>query len=175
MSVLGNEQRYGAVAQAIHWLTAILVLAAWLVAGTWEGGHPEMKVLHETLGLGVFALVILRILWRGLDRRPAELPGNRFLAVIARLTHWALYALLILLPLSAIVGSWLEGHALTVYGIGTIGPFLATSRATGHSILEVHQLLGDAIMIVAGLHAAAAIFHAVVLRDRTLVRMLPVG
>ena len=175
MSVLGNEQRYGVVAQAIHWLTAVLVLAAWLVAGTWRGGHPEMKVLHETLGLSVFALVILRILWRGLDRRPAELPGNHFLAVIARLTHWALYALLVLVPLCAIVGSWLEGQTLTVYGVGTIGPFLATSRATGRQILEVHQLLGDAIIIVAGLHAVAAIFHAVVLRDRTLVRMLPVG
>lgn len=175
MAVLGNEQRYGAVAQAIHWLTAILVLAAWLVAGTWEGGHPEMKVLHETLGLSVFTLVILRILWRGIDRRPAELPGNRYLAFLARLFHWALYALLLLVPLSAIVGSWLEGHALTVYGIGTIGPFLATSRATGHQILTVHQLLGDAILIVAGLHAAAAIFHAIILRDRTLNRMLPAG
>src|SRR5579862_2084501 len=127
MSVLGNQQRYGAVAQAIHWLTAILVLTAWFVAGTWEGGHPEMKVLHETLGIAVFALVLVRILWRGIDRRPAELPGNRFLALIARLTHWALYALLFLVPLSAIVGSWLEGRALTVYAIGTIGPFLTTS------------------------------------------------
>lgn len=175
MAVLGNEQRYGAVTQLIHWLTAILVLAAWLVAGTWEGGHPEMKVLHETLGLSVFVLVILRVLWRGLDRRPEELPGNRFLALVARLMHWALYTLLFLVPLSAIVGSWLEGHALTVYAIGTIGPFLTTSRDAGHLILEAHQLLGDAILIVAGLHAAAAIFHAVILRDRTLNRMLPAG
>jgi cytochrome b561 len=175
MSIRGNEERYGAVAQAIHWLTAILVLAAWLVAGTWEGGHPEMKVLHETLGMGVFALVILRLLWRGVDRRPPEASMNIVLVVISRLTHWALYALLVLLPLSAIFGSWLEGHALTVYGIGTIGPFLTTSRATGHLILEAHQLMGDAIMIIAGLHALAAIFHAVVLRDRILRRMLPIG
>ena len=72
MSVFGNEQRYGAIAQAIHWLTAILVLATWLVAGTWEGGHPEMKVLHETLGLAVFALVLVRVLWRHVDVRPKE-------------------------------------------------------------------------------------------------------
>ena len=175
MSVFGNEQRYGAIAQAIHWLTAILVLATWLVAGTWRGGHPEMKVLHETLGLGVFALVILRILWHGLDRHPAELPGNPLLALTARLTHWALYALLVLIPLTAIVGSWVEGHALTIYGIGTIGPFLTTSRSLGHLILEVHQLLGTTIIWVAGLHAAAAIFHHLILRDRTLRRMLPAG
>jgi cytochrome b561 len=175
MSVFGNEQRYGFVAQVIHWLTAILVLAAWLVAGTWEGGHPEMKVLHETLGLAVFALVLVRVLWRHVDIRPKELPGNAILALLARVVHWALYALLVLIPLTAIVGSWIEGHALTIYGIGTIGPFLTTSRALGHQILKIHQLLGTTIIWIAGLHAAAAIFHQVVLRDRTLRRMLPAG
>jgi cytochrome b561 len=175
MSVLGNDFRYGAVAQAIHWLTAILVLAAWLVAGTWEGGHPEMKVLHETLGLAVFALVVLRVVWRAVDVRPAEPPGNAILALLARVMHWALYALLIFIPLTAIIGSWLEGHALTIYALGNIGPFLTASRTLGHRILDVHQLLGTTIIWLAGLHAAAAIFHQTVLRDRTLRRMLPVG
>ena len=175
MSIFGNQQRYGAITQAIHWLTAIAVLAAWLVAGTWRGGHPEMRVVHETLGLTVFALVIVRLVWRQLDTRPPELPGSPRLALVARLTHFALYALLLLVPLTAIVGSWLEGHALTIYAIGTIGPFLTTSAAIGRKILAVHQLLGTTLIWVAGLHAAAAIFHHVMLRDRTLRRMLPVG
>jgi cytochrome b561 len=175
MSIFGNAHRYGAIAQAIHWLTAILVVAAWLVAGTWRGGHPEMKVLHETLGLAVFALVIVRIAWRHLDTRPPELPGNGLLALAARLMHWALYALLVLIPLTAIIGSWLEGRPLTIYAIGAIGPLLTTSPSLAHKILNVHELLGTAMIWLAGLHAAAAIFHHVAFRDRTLRRMLPAG
>lgn len=176
MSIRGNDRRYGLVAQAFHWITVVLILWTWLIAGTWERGGQSSPILalHETLGFTVFCLVLLRLLWRFFDHRPVEPPMPGIMAAASKLVHWLLYALMVAIPTSAIVGSWLEGHSITVYGVG-VGPFLTTSRSTGHQILEIHQLLGTTIIWVAGCHAAAAIFHHVILKDRVLRQMLPVG
>jgi cytochrome b561 len=175
MSVFGTENRYGLVAQAIHWVTALLVLSAWLIAGSWgrDETAPVMG-LHQSLGFTVFLLVLVRLVWRLFDTRPPKPAVPGLMAFAARVSHWLLYALLVLVPLSAIVGTWREGHDLLVYG-NEIAPMIATSRRLGHQILEIHQLLADALIWLAGFHALAAIFHHLVLRDRVLRQMLPVG
>jgi len=62
---------------------------------------------------------------------------------------------------------------VTVIGLGAIGPFVATSHDFGRALTELHPFLGDAIVWVAGLHTAAALFHHFILRDRVLLSMLP--
>jgi cytochrome b561 len=175
MSIIGNERRYGLGAQALHWVTAILVLWAWLIAGTWgrDETSPIMG-LHQSIGFTVFVLVLVRLAWRLFDTRPAEPPMPTWMALAGKASHWLLYALLVAIPLSAIFGSWLEGHSLLLYG-NVVAPLIGSSRRLGHQILEIHQLLGTTLIWIAGLHAAAAIFHHVFLRDRVLRQMLPVG
>ena len=176
MSLVGNEKRYGLIAQSLHWATAILVVWAWLIAGTWRGGGDSSALaLHETLGFAVFGLVFVRLIWRLFDRRPEDPPMPGLMALAGKVTHWLLYGLLFAVPATAILGSWLEGHSITVYGLGALGPYLTTSKSLGEEILEIHELLGTTIMWVAGLHAAAAIFHHFFLKDRVLRQMLPVG
>jgi cytochrome b561 len=179
MTTTGARLRYGAVTQFFHWLTVILVLAAYFTA---EGG-PESRVyaadrasslaLHETLGLVVLVVLVLRLLWRAVDRAPEEPPMPGCMLLAARLTQWVLYALLFLVPVTAIVGAWYEGHPVTALWLGEIGPYLGVSADFGRTVTELHQLLGDVILYVAGLHAAAALFHHFVLRDRVLKSMLP--
>jgi cytochrome b561 len=96
------------------------------------------------------------------------------MAFAARISHWLLYALLVAVPLSAIVGSWLEGNSLMLYG-GEVAPLLAESRRLGHQILNIHERMGTILISLAGLHALAAIVHHFLLRDRVLRQMLPVG
>ena len=177
MTLIGTERRYGLIAQLLHWTMAVLVLWAWLIAGTWGRGGEGSSVLalHQTLGFAVFVLVFLRVVWRLFDRRPAGPPVPGVMALAGKVSHWLLYALLFAIPATAIAGSWLEGHSITVNGLGAIGPYFATSRSFGHEILDIHQLLGTTIMWVAGFHAAAAIFHHFFLKDRVLRQMLPVG
>jgi cytochrome b561 len=178
MSIIGTESRYGSVAQLFHWLTALLVLASFLVSA----GGPPLRVYsearaatllwHESLSVAVLLLVAARLLWRAFDRIPDEVPMPWWMTLLSRATHWALFALLIAVPATAIAGAWLGGHPVTIYGIGAIGPFL--DQATiGQALMEVHGFLGDAVMWLAGLHAAAAIYHHFVLRDRVLKAMLP--
>jgi cytochrome b561 len=181
MTLLNSPTRYGALGQTLHWLTVLFVGAAYLLG---EGG-PESRIyaperastltLHETCGMIVLGLLVLRLVWRLLDRAPEEPPMPAWMLFSARLVHWVLYALLAALPLTAISGAWLEGHAVTFLGIGPIGPFLAPAHDLGHSISEIHETLGNVIVWIAGLHAAAALYHHFVLRDRVLLAMLPVG
>jgi cytochrome b561 len=170
--LFSDKLRYGAVAQIFHWATVILVAAAWLVAG---GDRSPTIVLHETLGVTIIVLTVLRLLWRALDRRPDETPMPKVQAVAAALMRWLLYLLLLGLPLSGIIGTQLEGHPLVLYGIGRVGPFLTASRELAHQILEVHEVLGTLIIWIAGLHAAAALYHHYFRKDGVLRTMLPGG
>jgi cytochrome b561 len=176
MSLSGTTTRYGSLAQALHWLTALLVLIAFLVSA---GGPPtrvyseanaSTLLLHESLGFTVFWLLVIRLVWRLFDRIPDAPPMPGWMDITSRATHGALYALLFAVPATAMLGAWFGGHPVMVYGLGAIGPFSGT---WGASLTEIHGTLGDIILWLAGLHAAAAIFHHVFLRDRVLSQMLP--
>lgn len=172
MTLRSSETRYGVLARAIHWLTALLVLAAWLISGSWGRDETAWQmVAHQSLGMAVFILLVIRVVWRLFDRRPAvEIP--RAMGIASRIVQGVLYVLLFAVPMSAIIGTQLEGHAILAFGLDA-GPFLETSRQAGHRILNAHEFLGTATLWVAGLHAVAALFHHYVLKDGVLRSMLP--
>ena len=171
--------RYSAVAQALHWVTAVLVLVAFI----YGPGGSEQRVyspardfdrqIHETLGLSVLTLVAIRVAWRMVDVRPDLPQVARWMGVAAKVIRVALYLLLFAVPLTAIAGAWLEGHPLTLVAGIEISPALARSHDTGATIASIHTWLGDTILWVAGLHALAGLYHHFVLKDRVLASMLP--
>ena len=172
-------RRYGRIAQLLHWATAALVLAAFL----YGPGGSEARVyaaprdfdrhLHETLGSTVFVLVVLRVIWRFFDRRPEPAPISHWMGLAATVVQIVLYLLLFAVPLSAILGAWLEGHPLAYLGGLSIGAPFAASHELGSTIATIHTWLGDAILWVAGFHALAALYHQFILKDGVLASMLP--
>jgi cytochrome b561 len=171
--------RYGSLAQAFHWLTAILVLIAFIYGPggselrVYSPGRDYTRQLHETLGLCVFALAVLRVLWRWVDRRPDPPQVARWMEITGRVVQGLLYLLLFAVPMTAIAGAWLEGHPLTLLaGLEIPAPF-AAAHDLGLKFAKIHTQLGDAILWLAGLHALAAIYHHVVLKDGVLAAMLP--
>lgn len=170
--------RYGAGAQAFHWLTAILVLAAFLYG---PGGSEERvyaaatdfdRQLHETLGLCVFVLSAVRLAWRVFHDDPEPVPVARWMGIAATTVQVLLYVLLFLVPMTAISGAWLEGHPLT-WLAGEIRPLIAPAHDLGAQLAGIHGWLGDAILWLAGLHALAALYHHFFLKDGVLRSMLP--
>ena len=164
----------------MHWATALLVLVAFI----YGPGGSEQRVyapardfdrqLHETLGLCVFALVALRVIWRAVDERPDPPNVARWMAMASTLVQGALYLLLFAVPMTAITGAWLEGHPLTLLGGLEVGPLVVgKSHDLGATVASIHTWLGDTILWVAGFHALAALYHHVVLKDRVLESMLP--
>ena len=179
MSMLSSRLHYGAVAQLFHWLTVILVGTAYIVS---PGGSEQRvystasdfpRQFHETTGMLVFLVVLLRILWRWADASPEAQPMRPWMKYSAKAAHFGLYALLVALPLTAIAGAWSEGHPLTIGGIGNVGPMLPQTHDLGQTVANIHSFLGDVIVWLAGFHAAAALFHHFILRDNVLRSMLP--
>ena len=170
---------YGAVAQVLHWVTAVLVLVAFIYGPggseqhVYSAARDGQRRLHETLGLCVLALVAFRLAWRTFDRRPDPPAVARWMGVAATVVQAALYALLFAVPLTAITGAWLEGHPVTLLAGIEIPPIVASSHELGATIANVHTWLGDAILWVAGVHALAGLYHHFVLRDGVLASMLP--
>ena len=174
-----TSSRYGAGTQIFHWLTVILVLAAYMLSkgdrySLYSAAADGLRRIHETLGVLVFIVVVLRLLWRLIDSAPAKQPMSRWMAAAAKLVHFALYALLIAIPATAVLGTWLEGIPVTLSGFD-IAPQIAEGRELGQRVMEIHTTLGNAILWVAGVHAAAALFHHFYLRDDVFQSMAPGG
>ena len=177
--VKSSTDRYGSISQLLHWCTAIIVLIAFLYGPggseqrVYSAAHEFDRRLHETLGLCVLALTVIRLLWKTIAARPEDPPAAPWMIVLSKLVQWALYLLLLALPLTAIIGAWLEGHPLTLLAGTDIQPWFGASHGTGSVFATIHSWLGDAIMWLAGLHALAALFHHFVLKDEVLATMLP--
>lgn len=171
--------RYDAVSQALHWVTAVIVLIAFI----YGPGGPEHRIysaardfdrqLHETLGLCVFVLVLIRMCWKLVYTRPEPPPMPRWMTVAAASIQGILMLLLIALPVTAVTGAWLEGHPVTLLGGIEIPPLLKPVHDLGKTIADIHGWLGDALIWIAGGHALAAIYHQFYRKDDLLVSMLP--
>jgi cytochrome b561 len=154
-----------------------------LVAFVYGPGGSEERVyspardfdrqLHESLGLCVFALFALRVLWRLVDERPDPPQASRWMGIASTVVQGVLYLLLFAVPMTAIAGAWLEGHPLTLLGGLYIDPLIGKSHDLGATVAGVHTWLGDTILWVAGFHALAALYHHFVLKDEVLESMLP--
>jgi cytochrome b561 len=179
MVAFSTRLRFGMLAQLFHWVTAILVVVAFV----YGPGGSEQRVyslakdfdrqIHETLGIGVLAISLIRMVWRAFDAAPDDPPMPSWMSRSSKLVHGTIYFLLLAIPLTAILGAWLEGHSLTFLGNVSIAPMLSESHDVGRRIASIHTWLGDAILWVAGAHAAAALYHHFVLRDGVLRSMLP--
>jgi cytochrome b561 len=180
-----STARYDTLSRVFHWATAIVVTIAFILGPDGfgrlmrQGVDPATRsdiVWHESLGIMVLVLTALRLVWMALrpTRPPFQMPG--WMQLASRLMHIALWVMLVALPVTAFLVLGSEGHPLTLLG-GVRVDRMALIADSGMAKLadwgDVHGFLGDAIMWLAGLHAAAAIFHHVVLKDGVLSAMLP--
>lgn len=176
----GRERlRYDGVQIALHWLTAILVGVLYLLSEVWSFIHRgaplrrELIGVHVSLGLALAAVLLIRILWRtGPGRRlPSAVSGLTELA--AKTAHYGLYGLLIASVVFGVAWGWASHHPISLFGWVTIPTPFAFSRSADWVIGSLHNFAASCLMILAGLHAAAALFHHYVLTDDVLYRMLP--
>lgn len=180
MQIRNSAIRFGTVAQVLHWLVAALIVVAWIL-GTFGDDLPKGAArsvglfVHMSLGLALLGLVAGRLLWRTFDPPPPpeKTPLGAWANLAAAVMHYALYALLVAVPVAGIVVQFAGGHALPLFGLAEIASPWPADRSFARSVKELHEVLANGLMILALMHAAAALVHHWVFRDRTLQRMLP--
>jgi cytochrome b561 len=176
------RSRYGTGLRRIHWLTALLVAAAYLLIeqrGLFprgSTGRTAMMQGHFWVGLSVLAFtawrIALRVQARG--RVPAVSPAlPAWQAGLSKLLHLSIYAFLVVMPLLGLATMWTSGRTFQLPGIGAVvPPPLPLDRALSHRLEDLHGAIGEAFYWVFGLHIAAALYHHLWRRDDTLRRML---
>jgi cytochrome b561 len=176
----GEGRNYDNVAVALHWLTALLVVVQFAFAVSWDyfdkATRQGMESVHISLGVLLTAVILARIAWRLMPghRRPAIVDG--WMKIASRCVHYLLYALLVAQAALGFGFRWAQGHPVSFFGFFAIpGPYGELGRPVRHQLHALHEYGGWAIVIVAGVHAAAALYHHYALRDRVLGRMLPLA
>ncbi len=185
-----SELNYGTVAKTLHWLTAALFLAAYMAVyyRHWftEKNTPENWTalqLHLSFGLSIAVVVVLRLIWTLANPHPKPEPGSAMAHRAAKLGHWALYGVLILMPLTGYLGTGVGTEWFFVLDVPKFADTQAFKtvveggmgldfEAFEKPIDFVHKKGGAWLVWILILgHAGAALYHHFVLKDRTLVKM----
>lgn len=177
-----TQQRYGAVAVALHWLMAALLIGLAAI-GLYmvrlpDAGFDTVKISlifsHKELGMLALALAALRLAWRvgnELPRLTERLP--EWQKVAARFVHLSFYALMFGVPISGWLMSSASGFPVTFLGLFKLPDLIGYDNYLLDVLVAVHKWLAYALVALIGLHAAAALRHHFILRDDTLRKMLP--
>lgn len=174
---LEKPERYGTTAITFHWLMFLLVVCVGtlgLLHDSWPKTTQQFWInIHAILGLSLWLVLFARLAWRLRHRPPAPIAGTGPLArSLAGLMHFALYALLLVIPIVGIVTFVYHGRNLDL-GLFKIDFGVRSNRAIFHPTEQWHGYLAYALFAFAGAHALVALWHQFVLRDGLLARMWP--
>jgi cytochrome b561 len=175
-----QDMRYSTPARLLHWIMAVLILltipAGFIMVqpGLDRGLQNALFIYHKNVGVLVLILVVARLSWR-LWSPPPPLPEHvpGWQARIARLTHLALYVLLIILPVAGYVRVRAGGFPIESLDALGIPPLVPRSDALAETAKTVHYVAGVTITVVLALHISAALFHGIVKRDGVFSRIWP--
>jgi cytochrome b561 len=175
-------QRYGAVAIALHWLMAALLVAL-LAMGLYMVSLPDVGfdtrkialiLYHKQFGLLALALAALRLAWRVGNALPSlaeTLP--EWQKVIARLVHLCFYGLMLALPITGWLMSSAGGIPVSLFGLFDLPDLVAYDEFLFQAFIEIHRWLGYALVVCIAIHAGAALRHHFLFKDETLKKMWP--
>ncbi|HLV78246.1 MAG TPA: cytochrome b [Marinobacter sp.] len=178
MTLKNTEHHYGWPAVVLHWLVAVAViglfaLGFWMVElsyyDPWYRTGPD---LHRSIGLILFAVVVLRLVWRMLNRGPKPLSTHkRWEVMAAHAAHGLLYILMFVAMISGYLITTADGSSISVFGLIEVPSVTGRVRRMEDVAGAVHYWSTWALIGLAGLHALGALKHHFIDRDATLRRM----
>ena len=193
MPLKNSQYSYGSVAKWLHWSIAFLFLMSYcsVYYRHWftEEKTPENWIalqLHLSVGITVAVLVLLRIVWRIMNCLPDPEPGPRWAHKAAHYGHYLLYAAMIVMPLTGYIGTGVNTEYFLLFDIpkfestALYNTVVTEGLGVGFEAFEkpvdfLHkEIMGEYVLLflIFG-HIAAAMYHHLILKDRTVKKMIP--
>lgn len=195
-----NSSRYTKTAVLLHWLIALGIFVmfgiGWFMADlpkkvpdqasfdlfdlgifSWqvdEAISPRAFYfnLHKSIGITLFALIAIRILWRITHKPPALLASYKAIErKIASGAHHLLYLLMVAVPLTGLIMAIYSKYGLKWFGIDFIAGL--DNKPIRELFKEAHEIIGILLLVVVGVHILGALKHKFIDKDETLSRMMP--
>jgi len=191
MPLKNTVQSYGSIAKWIHWITAGLFLVSYMSVyyRHWftEDKTPENWTalqLHLSIGVSIAVIVVLRIFWKSINQNPAPEPGTRLEHLAAKAGHYALYAVMIVMPLTGYLGTGVNTEYFFMFDMPKFeSTYLFNALVTGwlgmtfeefeKPVDFIHKDIGGAWLVwllIVG-HVMAALYHHFVKQDNTMRKM----
>lgn len=172
MSELPAAQ-YDATTVTLHWLTAVLIAGLWIVGQTADY-LPEDSLIqsivwssHVTFGFALAAIIVARLAWRSTSGRGLPPADSGSLHLLAKGTHYLLYALILVTMALGIANAFIRGYDMFhLFKLPQLG-----DKAWKKPVTHWHYLAANSVLIVALIHSGAALVHHYVWRDGLLFRM----
>jgi len=179
MNWQNTNQNYGVIAILFHWLTAVTVFAlfftGWYMMGLdyYDELYNTLPAWHKSVGILFMGFMALRLVWNILNVKPDPLSGagtlqNLFASVVHKLMLLVIVAILVtgyLIPTA-------NGEGIDVFGWFTLGALAQVHESQADVAGKLHMYLAYGLIVLAALHAIAALLHHFIYRDRTLKRMI---
>ncbi len=171
------HQRYTVVARMLHWLMALALTALVIVGYTMKAlplSPLKLQVYswHKWTGISLLILVVLRLIWRLLNRPPALPVGmSRLTRALAHGGHAALYVLMLAIPLTGWLMSSAKGFQTVWFGVIPLPDLVSKDKPLGELLVQVHIFLNYALITMVSLHILAALKHQFIDRDGLLRRI----
>jgi len=169
---------YGTVTRYLHWIMAFIIIGLLTVGYTMKYLMPagdikwQLYTLHKVVGVIALVLAIFRLTWRCLNTIP-QLMRNlpTWQQNLAWLNICLLYLLMIMMPLSGLLMSLYGGHAVKLFNLYTIQPFVKNSIIAGY-FNNLHYLIGILFSGAIIMHFCGALFDHYIRHDNILRNML---
>ncbi|MGC1884807.1 MAG: cytochrome b [Stellaceae bacterium] len=178
--MIGSRQRFTPLQRLLHWLMAVCILAMLFIGvgivSTVMPKYLTLVSIHKPLGISILVLALGRLALRlryGAPALPADLPEPMKLA--AHLSHYALYALMIGMPLLGWAMLSAAAYPVVLFGGAHLPAILPQSDRLHTLLWNAHLYLAFVFFALILLHVAAALFHALVRRDGVFDAMAPVS
>jgi len=180
MRMTNTKSSFGIISKLLHWLMAVLLIALFAV-GLYMTGldyydplYHSLPWWHKSVGLLTIMLLLVRIIWKLLNTEPEALTTHKQWEVfLAKLIQRLFYFLILLIGISGYLISTAKGKGIEFFNFFEI-PALTTALEEGRADLigDAHEMLAITLIVLAVLHAAAALKHHFIDKDETLKRMI---
>jgi cytochrome b561 len=177
---VGRNEAYTSTAIGLHWLIAGLMICGfalgWIMTSIHGFTPAKLRYVswHKWIGVTVFALATLRVLWR-LTHRTPPLPRRMppWQRAAANLVHLLLYGLMIAIPITGYLFSSASNVPVVYLGVVPLPRLIAPDPTLKALFKTAHLVLNYTLAVLFLAHVGAALKHQWIDRDGLLTRMLP--
>ena len=171
-----SNNTYGSVTKWFHWVIALAIIAMLILGFTlgFVNGSTFKAVMfvHKSLGVTILALMVMRLIWRCCNQKPAY-PSSMttFEKIMAHGMVWLLYVLIFSMLAAGLLTVAYHGMGVSVWNWFTIHFPMAANKSLSHFFSNTHSFLAWVILVCIGLHIAAALYHHFIRKDNIVKRM----
>ncbi len=174
-----QRQHYHPVAKILHWVIAAMIVLQFVLAKFVEDAATPMQELallanHKSVGITIFLCACLRLAWRLRQGVPPPLPMPGWQAIASHISHWSLYSLIFLMPITGWLMSSASAYSVSWFNLVPLPDLVSADPDLKETLETIHKTLAKLMFVIAAVHIAAALRHSLK-KDGAIARIASTG